>query len=119
MPYLRQVVSDHGCKADQILRKLAPGDKRGRTCRQIGNLKGREQRELADDHPIRAIYNRRMNTITQYLHRGTLDEQTAAVMKRLAKDKLERAILDVAYANGSYEKEMEQATLLKETKKKR
>ena len=54
-----------------------------------------------------------MNTITQYLRRGTLDEQTAAVMKRLAKDKLERAILDVAYANGSYEKEMEQATLLK------
>ena len=60
-----------------------------------------------------------MNTITQYLRRGTLDEQTAAVMKRLAKDKLERAILDVAYANGSYEKETEQVTLLKETKKKR
>ncbi len=34
----------------------APGDKRGRTCRQIGNLKGREQRELADDHPIKAVY---------------------------------------------------------------
>ncbi len=45
---------------------LAPGDKLGRTCRQIGNLKGREQRELADDHPIKAIYTRRMNTITQY-----------------------------------------------------
>ncbi len=97
---------------------LAPGDKLGRTCRQIGNLKGREQRELADDHPIKAIYTRRMNTITQYLHRGTLDEQTAAVMKKLAKDKLELAILDVAYANGSYEKEMEQATLLDEAKKK-
>ena len=96
---------------------LAPGDKLGRTCRQIGNLKGREQRELADDHPIRAIYNRRMNTITQYLHRGTLDEQTAAVMKRLAKDKLERAIFDVAYANGNYEKEMEQAALLNEARK--
>ena len=26
---------------------LAPGDKLGRTCRQIGNLKGREQRELS------------------------------------------------------------------------
>lgn len=76
---------------------LAPGDKLGRTCRQIGNLKGREQRELADDHPIKAIYTRRMNTITQYLHRGTLDEQTAAVMKELAKDKLELAILDVDY----------------------
>jgi len=97
---------------------LAPGDKLGRTCRQIGNLKGREQRELAEDHPIRAIYNRRMNTITQYLHRGTLDEQTATVMKALAKDKLERAIFDVAYAKGSYEKEMAQTALLNEAKKK-
>lgn len=59
-----------------------------------------------------------MNTITQYLHRGTLDEQTAAVMKRLAKDKLERAIFDVAYAKGSYEKEMEQTSLLNEARKK-
>ena len=95
---------------------LAPGDKLGRTCRQIGNLKGREQRELADDHPIKAIYTCRMNTITQYLHRGTLDEQTAAVMKLLAKDKLELAILDVAYAKGNYEKEMEQTALLNEAR---
>ena len=95
---------------------LAPGDKLGRTCRQIGNLKGREQRELADDHPIKAIYTRRMNTITQYLHRGTLDEKTAAVMKLLAKDKLERAIFDVSYAKGNYEKEMGQTALLNEAK---
>ena len=93
---------------------LAPGDRRGRTCRQIGNLKGREQRELADDHPIKAIYTRRMNTITQYLHRGTLDEQTAAVMKRLAKNKMERAISDHVYAKGSYEAEMSQNALLNE-----
>ena len=97
---------------------LAPGDKLGRTCRQIGNLKGREQRELADDHPIKAIYTRRMNTITQYLHRGTLDEQTAAVMKELAKDKLERAIFDVAYAKGSYETEMSQDALFNEATNK-
>jgi len=93
---------------------LAPGDKLGRTCRQIGNLKGREQREHAEDHPIKAIYTRRMNTITQYLHRGTLDEQTAAVMKRLAKNKLKRAIKEVAYSQGDYAKEMEQDALLKE-----
>ena len=97
---------------------LALGDKLGRTCRQIGNLKGREQRELADDHPIKAIYTRRMNTITQYLHRGTLDEQTAAVMKRLARDKFDLAIEDVAYANGNYEKEMTQDALLNEAIKK-
>ena len=95
---------------------LAPGDKLGRTCRQIGNLKGREQRDLADDHPIKGIYTRRMNTITQYLRRGTLDEQTAAVMKELAKDKLELAILDVDYANGNYEKEMAQTALLNEAR---
>ena len=114
MSHLRKVVSDHRCKTDQILRGACAWDKLGRTCRQVGNLKGREQRELADDHPIKAIYTRRMNTITQYLHRGTLDEQTAAVMKLIAKDKLERAIEDVAYANGSYEKKMEQTALLEE-----
>ena len=97
---------------------LAPGDKLGRTCRQIGAKQGREQRELADDHPIRAIYTRRMNTITQYLHRGTLDEQTAAVMKQLAKSKLDYATKYVDYANGSYEKEMEQAALLNEARAK-
>ena len=97
---------------------LAPGDKRGRTCRQIGNLKGREQRELADDHPIKAIYTRRMNTITQYLRRGTLDKQIADVMKRLAKDKLERAIFDYEYAKGRYETEMSQDALFIEATNK-
>ena len=97
---------------------LAPGDKRGRTCRQIGNLKGREQRELADDHPIKAIYTRRMGTITQYFHRGTLDKETAAMMKRLAKNKMERAISDHVYAKGSYEAEMSQDALLNEATKK-
>ena len=38
------------------------------------------------------------------------------MMKRLAKNKLERAISDHAYAKGSYEAEMSQAALLNETK---
>ena len=94
----------------------APGDKLGRTCRQIGNLRGREQRELAPDHPIKKIYNRRMNTIDKKLDRGTLDQDAAAVMKRLAKRKMQQAISDVAYAQGSYAAEMEQAALLAEAK---
>ena len=97
---------------------LAPGDKLGRTCRQIGAKRGREQRELASDHPIKAIYTRRMNTITQYLHRGTLDEQTAAVMKQLAKSKLNYATKYVDYADGNYEKEMEHTALLNEARTK-
>ena len=42
-------------------------DKLHRTCRQIGNLKGREQRELADDHPLKQIYEKRLNTINRYV----------------------------------------------------
>ena len=93
---------------------FAPGDPKGRTCRQLGNLQGREKRELADDHPLKVIYNRRMNTIQVYVRRGSLDETTAEKMKRLARNKLERAISDAAYANGSYADEMEQDTLLTE-----
>ena len=43
-----------------------------------------------------------------------MDEKTAAVMKRLAKNKLERAIADREYAAGSYEAEMTQEALLAE-----
>ena len=92
----------------------APGDKLHRTCRQIGNLKGREQRELADDHPIIQIYEKRLNTINRYVKRGTLDADLAEVMKKLAKDKMLLAKSDVAYAKGAYEKEMEQVALKKE-----
>ena len=97
----------------------APNDKRGRTCRQVGNLRGREQRKLAPDHPIKKIYTKRFNTITQYLGRGTLDEQTAAVMKAFAKSKLEKALQDNDYAQGSYATEMEQTALLAEARANR
>ena len=93
----------------------APGDKLHRTCRQIGNLKGREQRELADDHPLKQIYEKRLNTINRYVKRGTLDADLAEVMKKLAKDKKLRALSNVAYAKGDYEKEMGQAALLNES----
>ena len=96
----------------------APGDKLGRTCRQIGNLKGREQRELADDHPIKLIYERRLNTINRYIKRGTLDADLAKAMKKLAKDKMLRALSDSRYAKSSYEKEMEQDALTDEVKKR-
>ena len=97
---------------------LATDDQRGRTCRQIGNLRGREQRELADDHPIKAIYTRRMNTILQSTRRGKLDEETAAAMKKLAKDKMLRALSDQRYASTVYEQEMTQDALLKAVQKK-
>ena len=96
----------------------APGDKLHRTCRQVGNLKGREQRELADDHPLKQIYEKRLNTINRYVKRGTLDADLAETMKKLAKDKMLRALSNVAYAKGTYEKEMGQVALKKEASAK-
>lgn len=96
---------------------FAPGDKRGRTCRQMGAMRGRGQRELAADHPLKAIYNRRLNTILQSQRRGKLDEATANAMRKLAKDKLQRALSDANYARGRYEAEMTQGALLAEAVK--
>ena len=96
---------------------FVPGDKRGRTCRQVGAMRGRGQRELAADHPLKAIYNRRLNTILQSQRRGKLDEATAGAMRKLAKDKLQRALSDANYAHGSYEAEMTQGALLAEAEK--
>lgn len=86
-------------------------DPKGRKCRVIGNMNGRAERELAADHPLIVPYNRRMNTIDQYVRRGTLSEELAGTMKRLAKDKKQRALADLAYAKGPYLQEMEQNAL--------
>lgn len=96
----------------------APGDKRGRTCRQIGNLRGRESRELAADHPLKQIYERRVNSIRRAVQRGSLDAELAEGMKSLAKDKMYRAISNPAYAKDAYAAEMEQAALIEEARQR-
>jgi hypothetical protein len=93
---------------------FAPDDPMGRACRQIGNLKGREQRELAADHPLKQIYERRLNSINKSVKRGTLDQATANRMKKIAKDRMLRAISDPEYAQTDYKRGMEQETILAE-----
>ena len=58
----------------------------------------------------------KLHRTCRYVKRGTLDADLAEVMKKLAKDKMLRALSNVAYAKGDYEKEMEQAALKKEAK---
>ena len=91
--------------------EICVDDPKGRKCRVIGNMNGRTEREKAADHPLIIPYTRRMNTIDQYVRRGTLSEELAAAMKKLAKDKKQRALADLEYAKGSYLKEMEQNAL--------
>ena len=81
-------------------------------------MRGREQRELAGDHPLKAIYNRRLNTILQSQRRGRLDEAMAYAMCKLAKDKLQRALSDADYARVAYESEMTQEALRAEAERK-
>ena len=90
---------------------ICPTDPKGRKCRVIGNMRGRTERERAEDHPLITIYTRRMNTIDQCLKRGTLVPELGAEMKRLAKRKKEKAMVDMAYANSTYSNEMEQDAL--------
>ena len=97
---------------------LAPGDKRSRTCRQLGNLKGRESRELAADHPLKQIYERRMNSIRWAVRRGSLDAVLAEAMKRIAKDHMYKAVSNQEYARTSYAAEMEQAALIEEARQR-
>ena len=67
---------------------------------------------------VKQIYEKRLNTINRYVKRGALDADLAEVMKKLAKDKMLRALGNVAYAKGDYEKEMGQAALKKEAIKR-
>ena len=53
------------------------------------------------------------------MKRGKLDDDLAEVMKKLAKDKMLRALSNVAYAKGDYEKEMGQAAWKKEAYNKK
>lgn len=94
--------------------EVCPDDPKGRTCRQIAAMKGRDARELADDHPLKAIYSMRMNTINTAIRRGNLPAETGERMKRLAKNKQQRALSDPGYANGAYVTEMKHKALLNE-----
>ena len=96
---------------------ICPTDPKGRKCRVIGNMRGRAERELAADHPLNKPYDRRMNTIDQCLKRGTLAPELADMMKKLAKDKKQRAKADLNYAQSDYMREMEQDALKAEAQR--
>ena len=59
-----------------------------------------------------------MNTILQSTRRGKLDAEVASAMKKLAKDKMLRALSDHRYARTDYEQEMTQQALLEAVQKK-
>ena len=63
---------------------------------------------------MKQIYERRLNSINKSVKRGALDQATANRMKKIAKDRMLRAISDPEYAQTDYEREMEQEAILAE-----
>ncbi len=93
---------------------LAPDDPHGRTCRQYANWVFRDQREKANDDPIRITCDRVINNIDQRLSRGKLDGEAARKLKDIAKRKKERAYENHTYAANHYKEEMTVDALLAE-----
>lgn len=86
----------------------APNDPMGRTCQQVGARKKRDEREQADDHPVKQIYKTRCNTIDHHVRDGKIDREFAKAAKRIAKDRQSKALRDNEYYLKHYESEMTQ-----------
>ena len=95
----------------------APNDPKHRTCRQVGNRMGREAREKSKDHPAKAIYQRRCNTIDHHLRDGKITRDFATTAKKIAREKLNRATKNNDYYITSYEQDMTQEAIYAETEK--
>lgn len=95
----------------------APNDPKHRTCRQVGNRMGREAREKSSDHPAKAICNRRCNTIDHHLRDEKITEEFAKTAKKIAREKLNRALKNNDYYTSRYEQEMTQEAIYAETEK--
>ena len=84
----------------------APEEYGGRTCVQVGNRMGREEREKAENRPAIIQYHQAVNAIDKRVERGTLERAIAARAKARAKELVSGAITDADFANGKYKEDM-------------
>lgn len=83
---------------------LAPGDPKRRACKVLGARTG--IKETPQGHIIKKNYERRRNSVSKAVHRGTMDADLAAMILKLAEAKGTKARLNNAYLQGAYEREM-------------
>lgn len=96
---------------------MAPYELRGKrtTCRKYAAAMGR--RELAENDPIKDLYNRRRSVIRTEKNRGTITPEFAAVAYKLAKEHKFRALQDEVYAATQYSPDMEREQLYRDAEK--
>jgi hypothetical protein len=85
----------------------APNDPKGRSCEVFAARSNRLAKELAPDHPVKEIYNRRRGTINKHLERGKISKEQADAAKQYIEDLLDRAITNNAYFLNGYAADME------------
>ena len=94
---------------------IDPNDPRGRPCRKVAAEISREAREKYEDHPIKQICAKRLNTINKHLHQKIITEEYASAAKRLAQDRRDKAIHDPEYyTSGEYAMDMTQEAIYSE-----
>lgn len=96
---------------------IDPNSEKGVSCRSAGNRKRREFREKAEDHPHKALYTTRCDSIRSRVDRGKLDQQIGDLAKYKAKNHLNLALQNADYAQTQYEADMEIDALIAEAKR--
>ena len=84
--------------------RVFPGHPDGWTCTVIGSRE--MEKEKAADNVIVAIYNRRVDSISKAVRRGSLSREQADMELWLAEEKKCKAFENTTYALTAYEKEM-------------
>ena len=109
----RWFLTTNGYKTKYCGRKY-PGHPYGWTCTIIGSRE--QEKEKAADNRIVAIYNRRVDSISKAVRRGSISREQADLELRLADAKKSKAFENTAYALSNYEKEMTAESIHAEAK---
>ena len=86
----------------------APNDPKGRSCEAFAARSNRLAKELAADHPVKVLYQRRRGTIDKHMLRGKIAKEQADSAKRHIEDLLYRALSDNNYFLNGYKNDIEQ-----------
>lgn len=98
---------------------LDPNDPKERTCRKVAASLSREARERYEDHPVKQVCVKRLNTIRKHLSNGKITEEYAEAAKQLSQNLRDRALFEAEYyTSGQYEKDMTQEAIYKAIDKK-
>lgn len=117
-PICRKFFLTTNARRQKYCTGYAPEEYGGRTCVQVGNRMGREEREKAENRPAIVLYHQAVNTIDKRVERGTLERAIAARAKARAKELVSGAIVDADYANGQYKEDMAPDMLIAAVTKK-